>query len=123
MKRELRYPAIYKHFKNKYYATMGMSHYIDKENFNKVLKENDLSIWNLKSLVAEFTENDRRIVCVNFKDEWYHFDVCDRGIVLYKSLYDDTGVYARPIDMFMSKVDREKYPNIDQEYRFELVRY
>lgn len=33
----------------------------------------------------------------------------------------EDGVYARPIDMFLSKVDREKYPDVEQEYRFELI--
>ena len=30
-------------------------------------------------------------------------------------------IWLRPYDMFMSKVDREKYPNVEQEYRFEYV--
>lgn len=30
-------------------------------------------------------------------------------------------VWVRPYDMFISKVDKEKYPNIKQVYRFELV--
>lgn len=29
-------------------------------------------------------------------------------------------IWARPLDLFLSKVDKEKYPDIKQEYRFEL---
>lgn len=45
-------------------------------------------------------------------------------LVLYSKVIDgilDDTVYARPYDVFMSKVDRNKYPNANQKYRFELV--
>lgn len=29
-------------------------------------------------------------------------------------------IWVRPYDMFISKVDKEKYPYVDQEYRFQL---
>ena len=40
-------------------------------------------------------------------------------LMVYKALYDEGKMCARPIDMFMSEVDLEKYPQIKQKYRFE----
>lgn len=41
--------------------------------------------------------------------------------VIYRALYGDTELYIRPYDMFMSKVDKVKYPNVEQEYRFQYT--
>ena len=39
-------------------------------------------------------------------------------------IYEHQGtnvIWARPYDMFISKVDKEKYPDVEQEYRFQLM--
>ena len=41
-------------------------------------------------------------------------------LVIYKHLVDGE-LWARPIDMFNSLVDKEKYPDVEQEYRFEEI--
>ena len=36
------------------------------------------------------------------------------------NLYKNNELIIRPLEMFLTKVDRTKYPNVEQEYRFEL---
>ena len=45
----------------------------------------------------------------------------NKEMILYKALYDECIRFVRPKENFLSKVDKEKYPNIKQIYRFELV--
>ena len=44
-----------------------------------------------------------------------------KKVVIYEALYGENLHWARPYDMFNSFVDRVKYPNVEQKYRFEEV--
>ena len=62
----------------------------------------------------------------HFKGDYYivedvaiHSETKEKYVV-YRGLYGANELYIRQMDMFLSKVDKEKYPNVEQEYRFEL---
>ena len=41
-------------------------------------------------------------------------------LVIYRDVNDKSKLFARPYEMFVSKVDKEKYPDVDQEFRFQI---
>lgn len=123
MNRELKIPGIYKHFKhvedgslnNYMYATIGISKPLESVEFPK-------DIWNYQIMEVTHTETNKILIVFFINDEIYHVkENCNEEMVVYKSLYDGSRPYARPMDMFLSEVDHNKYQNVKQKYKFELL--
>lgn len=63
----------------------------------------------------------------HFKGDYYlledvatHSETNEQYAV-YRKLYGDGGLWVRPLSMFLGEVDRVKYPDAKQQYRFQLV--
>lgn len=130
MKRQIKTPAIYKHFKkenyndNSYlYTTVAIAKSIKKteDDFsNQFININAAKVFT----EAQHTETNELInIYVTDNGEVYQ-DYDYEDLVIYMSLYNDNEiklgtVFARPYDMFCSEVDKSKYPSVKQKYRFE----
>jgi len=66
-------------------------------------------------IVRHFKGNKYEILCIAKDSETLE------EMIVYRALYGEKGVWVRPKAMFFSLVDREKYPDVQQTYRFEKV--
>lgn len=77
-------------------------------------KEGDI----VKHFKRENVDQDTTLYLYQIKGIAIHSESKEEMMV-YKGLYEPFSLYVRPLNMFCSKVDREKYPEVKQEYRFE----
>lgn len=67
-------------------------------------------------IYLHFKNNKYKIIAVSEHTE------TGEKMVTYRALYGEYKDYTRPLKMFMSEVDKKKYPQIKQKYRFELIK-
>lgn len=66
-------------------------------------------------IVRHFKNNNYEVLAIAKHTE------TEEEFVIYRPVLSLEDIYARPASMFCSPVDKEKYPNVVQKDRFELV--
>lgn len=121
--RHLEIPGIYRHFKKikdneeMLYVVTNVSIPIDNVTFNKLAVSTCNGFY-----MMNHTELELKIPVVRIADRYYHDEKVESEIlVMYTGLYGPRESYLRPLPMFLSRTDKEKYPNATQKYRLELI--
>lgn len=121
--RFLTYPAIYRHFKqvkdgeDMIYCVSGFSIPSTKEFLTSLIDNNDPNL-----LFFHHTELEKEIEIFKIGNKYFHNENIESEILpIYTAMYGDRKTYVRPLSMFLSKTDKEKYPNAKQKYRLELI--
>ena len=76
---------------------------------------------------GDIVQHFRRETIENPRDNEYLYEIVGfamhtetrEELVIYRALYGEKKLFARPKNMFYSEVDHKKYPNIKQKYRLE----
>ena len=69
----------------------------------------------INGIYKHFKGNIYKVLCVAKDSETLD------DLVVYQDNSNPNKIWVRKLDMFLSKVDKTKYPNVTQEYRFELI--
>lgn len=121
----LSFPGIYRHFKKfkngeeMLYALTACS--CPRDSFKEFFEAEQSD--EVEHLRFHHTELGHDIDIVRFSNRYYHDSKVEEEILpIYTALYGDRKTYVRPLSMFLSKTDKEKYPYASQEYRLEKVK-
>ena len=76
----------------------------------------------VNDIYKHFKGHTYKVIAIGYDSENYNEkDPLKSRLVVYKNIENDE-VWVRPYDLFNSLVDKKKYPDIKQKYRFELVK-
>lgn len=73
----------------------------------------DRTLPEVGDIYRHFKGNHYQVICTAYHSE------TKEALVVYKNIVTNN-ICARPVEMFLSPVDKDKYPDVEQVYRFEL---
>lgn len=74
------------------------------------------------NIYKHFKGHKYKVIKIGYDSEKYDENNPEESkVVIYENI-NTNEVWVRPYDMFNSKVDKEKYPDVNQEYRFEEIK-
>ena len=76
----------------------------------------------VNNIYKHFKGHVYKVIAIGYDSENYdEKDPSKSRLVVYQNIENDE-VWVRPYDLFNSLVDKEKYPDVKQKYRFEEVK-
>lgn len=70
----------------------------------------------INGIYKHFKGNIYKVLCVAKDSETLD------DLVVYQDTSNPNKIWVRKLDIFLSKVDKTKYPSVSQEYRFEYIK-
>lgn len=96
-------------------------------NFASIIHSKKIQLVRFSNIEVVMNEIVKGGLYRHFKGMYYYvLDVATHSetgekLVVYQKLYDERDLYVRPLEMFCSDVDRDKYPDVKQQKRFQLM--
>lgn len=116
-------PGIYRHFKqtkdgeDMIYAVSNISVPLQPKDMLELVQKEKHTIH-----VYHHTELECDTWIFRVGDKYYHpASIESEKLVVYTGLYGERKTYLRPLTMFLSTVDKVKYPNATQKFRLERI--
>ena len=76
---------------------------------------------NIGSIYKHFKGHIYKVIAIAYDSEKYDDSNPDNSkVVVYQDIYNEKKCWVRPYNLFNSFVDKDKYPEVKQKYRFEL---
>ena len=119
--RKIVYPELYRHFKGRIYATIGIVIGITPEELADIFKKNNTTIGCAHN-VGVHSGTQREIAVLEIGNKFYYLNKRGdkEGLVMYRSI--GTGkVWLTPLKMFAEEASLEEQERYGQKYKFQIV--